>query len=353
MKFKINKNKLNQVLGEFEKYSHDERFFADTKERKERVDFFNSIKKSKFDEALFSQAIKKLWASLIFVNKDYLVNKIIDSNGLGKLSKAFELLNNNEMAPEKRYLYFMENIKGMGPAMVTEYLCYIDSQKAGIWNNKARSALSWLEADDIVYNKYKISEEEYRKFNEFANELAGELKTIGLKNPDLLLVDYFLWEIWDKHAKGEVRKTGKNLPSPSANKSRHEELKDKIFQIGSWLGFEPEVEKLISTGAEIDVLWRAKIANLGTISYAFEVQDRGSIDSLLLNLQKAQKNPTVQKLVVVSNLEQIEKIKKELADLPENFRRVVTFWEDLDVDKTHENLEQVSASISKLTLVEE
>lgn len=353
MKFKINRNKLSLVLGEFEKYSHEKRFISDSQERRERVNFYNSIKTSKFDETLFSQAIKKLWASLIFINKDYLVNKIIASNGLDKLSKAFKLLNNNEVVPEKRYLYFMENIKGMGPAMVTEYLCYIDLKKAGIWNNKARSSLSWLEADDIVYNKYKISEEEYRTFNEFVIELAGELKTIGLKNPDLLLVDYFLWEIWDKHAKGEVEKMGNNLPSPSTNKSRHDELKDKVFQIGSWLGFEPETEKLISAGAEIDVLWKAKIANLGTISYAFEVQDKGSIDSLILNLQKAQKNPTVQKLIVVSDKEQIEKIKDEMADLSENFRRIVTYWEDLDVDKTHENLEQVSTSISKLTLVKE
>lgn len=353
MKFKVNKNKLSKVLAEFEKYSHEERFSVDTKERNDRIAYFDSIRKSKFDEALFSQAIKKLWASQIFVNKDYLVNKIINFNGLKKLSEAFRLLNNNKIKPEKRYLYFMENIKGMGPSMVTEYLCHIDPQKAGIWNNVARKALSWLEADEIAYTKYKISEVEYRAFNAFTTELASELKKIGIKNPDLLLVDYFLWEIWDKHAKNEAGRVSKLQLPLISNKSRHDELKEKIFQIGLWLGFDPETEKLVSSGAEIDVLWRTRIANLGTLSYVFEVQDKGSIDSLLLNLQKAQKNPTVQKLVVVSDLKQIEKIKKELQDLPEGFRRVIAFWEDLDVDKTHENLEQVSASISKLTLVED
>lgn len=135
------------------------------------------------------------------------------------------------------------------------------------------------------------------------------------------------------------------------SKSRHDELKIKIATIGSWLGFEIETEKSIATGAVIDTVWKAKISNLGQITYVFEVQDRGSIDSLILNLQRAQSNSIVQKLVVVTDKDQIEKIKNEILTMPEHFRKAITYWEDRDVDETYENLEQVTNSITRLNLL--
>ena len=50
---------------------------------------------------------------------------------------------------------------------------------------------------------------------------------------------------------------------------------------------------------------------LGKVIYVFEVQSKGSIDSLILNLKKAQRNAAVQAVVAVSNEEQLAKIIHE------------------------------------------
>ena len=95
----------------------------------------------------------------------------------------------------------------------------------------------------------------------------------------------------------------------------------------------------------------AKIANLGAVTYVFEVHKSGSIDSLILNLQKSLNNPTVQKIIAVSDAKRIEKIRNEIKGLPENFRKTLTFWEVSDIIKTHERLSEVIKSINKLELV--
>jgi len=55
------------------------------------------------------------------------------------------------------------------------------------------------------------------------------------------------------------------------------------------------------------------------------VQDRGSIDSLIVNLQQAQNNLTAQKLVIVTDAEQIIKIKERIQTLQESFRKFITY----------------------------
>ena len=99
-------------------------------------------------------------------------------------------------------------------------------------------------------------------------------------------------------------------------------------------------------------MWEAKIANLGKVRYVFEVQHKGSIDSLLINLLKAKKDPTVQKLIVVTDLKQIEEISKRIADMPESFRESLKFWQDTSVEQAHKNLEELIDIIKNLELVE-
>ncbi|MFC1663891.1 hypothetical protein ACFL0A_02095 [Patescibacteria group bacterium] len=348
----FNQSKLQQALRSFRDYSQKPHFFKDTKEREERKVLFQKISSGEINELSFTELIKELWAARIWSNKDYLINKIIKDNGIQKLSNELSSLISYQKTPGERYEQFLVNIKGMGPSMVTEILCHTDPKNAGIWNTKARKALSWLEVKDIPYDTYKITKEEYDNFNQFLQQLADFLRKENYKNVDLLFVDYFLWEVWDKFAKTEKIKT-QIAENQKKEASRHDEIRDKIAEIGTWLGFETETEKPIAIGARIDVIWRASIANLGTVSYAFEVQYKGSIDGLLLNLQRAQTNPTMQKLIIVSDSEQIEKIQNEIKTLPENFRRVVSFWEADEVDNTYQNLEQVTESIAKLNLLEE
>lgn len=357
--FTFNKQRLQQALEIFRNYSQQPRFIEDTKDRKEREKFFSEFTNKKIDEFNFSEIIKKLWASQIWANQDYLVNEIIKNNGIEKVSKEISLLLSNLKTPAERYEHFRNSIKGMGPSMITEIICYVDPKRAGIWNEKVRKSLGWLEIKGVSYKKYKITGEEYEDFNQFSEYVANLLNEEGYKDVDLLFVDYFLWEVWDnfiKNFKVEATITlgpKYDIDSSSNATSIHDELKDKIAAMGTWLGFEVETEKKVADGAVVDVVWKARIANLGAVSYVFEVQSKGSIDSLILNLQRAQKNPTVQKLIVVSDVKQIERTKNEIKDLPENFQRAVRFWEADSIDNTYENLEQFKDSIKKLNLIEE
>lgn len=347
---KINELKLHKALDAFREYSKKAVAKNDASDRSERKRYFYNLFSKDFDEFTFSEIIKRLWASQIWSNKEYLVTKIIKDNGIEKLKAEFSKVISEKTTPGERYERFLGRIKGMGPSMVTELICYANPKEAGIWNDKARKALMWLEVKDLPYSKYKINGREYDEFNKFLSELAVVLSK-SYREIDLLFVDYFLWEIWDKFVKNQqgvdqVKLVAKNV-------SRHDEVRDRIAAIGSWLGFETETEKLVAPGAKVDAVWRAKVANLGEVYYVFEVQDRGSIDSLILNLHRAQSKPTVQKLIAVSDAEQLIKIQKEVSTMPENFRRAIAFWESDEVEKVYQSLEQITDSIKGLNLLEE
>lgn len=351
----FDQQRLTQALEAFREYSKTPDFSKDVKERRERKSDFQSRFKAvlkEFNDSVFAEIIKPLWAIRIWGNTDWIIKQIITDNGSKKLESSLRGLLAGRGLLGKRYEKFISEIKHMGPAIATELLCYSDPENAGIWNDRARKALAWLGVEEVPVESYRITAAEYDKFNEVLKELAKVLKAEGYKDVDLLTVDYFLWETWVRFAKDE--EPSSRFPRRKLRSaSRHDELRDKVAQIGSWLGFQIETEKTVASGAKVDVVWMARIANLGAVSYVFEVQDRGSIDSLIVNLQRAQKNPTVQKLIVVTDAEQVEKIKRELEALPENFRKVTTFWEDTDIENTHENLEQVTGSVAKLNLVED
>ena len=89
---------------------------------------------------------------------------------------------------------------------------------------------------------------------------------------------------------------------------------------------------------------------MGRIIYVFEVQTKGSIDCLILNLLKSLNNPAVQGVVAVSDLPQLERIKKHASGVKE-LRDKLKYWDYEEVIRVHENLEFVNASINILGLV--
>lgn len=129
----------------------------------------------------------------------------------------------------------------------------------------------------------------------------------------------------------------------------HNDIRDKLAEIGRCLGFRAEVEKKVADGAVVDTIWEVTIGNMGRVIYVFEVQTSGSIDSLILNLMKAKNNKAVQGIVAVTDEKQIERIKKEITALPINGE--VKFWNYEEVLRVHESLQYVNESINKLTLV--
>jgi len=316
--------------------------------RKLSINTLERTKLKNMTEIEFGELISNLWASSMWGNKDYLVKKIIDDNGIDKIRIHFNDLLYGTDSFEKRFEKFIKNIKGLGPASLTEILCLFDPGKFGIWNDKARKALKNLKFDDLPLNKYNISGKEYERINEALTLIAKKLQDLGLDDADLLAADYFLYEIW--YAEKEKIETEEKEVEEEIEFD-HDEVRDFIKDIGAQLGFETDTEKRITHGAKVDVIWSAKIANLGIVTYIFEVHKGGSIDSLILNLQKALNNPTVQKIIAVSDRKQIETIKDETKGLPENFHKILTFWDVSDVINTHEKLSEVIQSINKLELV--
>ena len=75
------------------------------------------------------------------------------------------------------------------------------------------------------------------------------------------------------------------------------------------------------------------------IGYAFEVHRRGNRDGALLNLMKAQnKDPTIQKLVIVSTQDQIEKFKDEADAISADLAKSLAYFEVSQVQKAENRL---------------
>jgi len=350
----LNEEQQRKIKEYLNKFMSSLDFKKEISSREKRREFVvNLLSKEKLKsmtELEFSELISKLWASALWGNKDYLVQKIIDANEIAKIINELENLLYGTDPFNERFDRFLREIKGLGPATITEILCLYDPNKYGIWNDKARKALKILDFEGLPLGKYKISGKEYIKINDALLEMARYLKRLGIKDADLLAVDYFLYEVWFTE-KEKLEQEEETLEVLEEKEFDHDEIRDFIKDIGNWLGFEIDTEKYVAPGARVDCVWMARIANLGMVTYVFEVHKSGSIDSLILNLQKALNNPTVQKIIAVSDAKRIEKIRNEVKGLPENFRKSLTFWDVGDVIKTHERLSEVIKSINKLELV--
>ena len=313
------KNNLSHQILSFKNYTKTKNYQMDIKDWKEREEFFSKITKEKFlalNEFDFGEIIAKLWAMRLWTNKEYQIQRMISDKGFDHLkSELTNLLFSDPANFEKNFNFASKNIKFLGPASLTELMCYFNPKYYGIWNEKARKSLTILGFEEVLpLDKYKINGSEYEKFNKVMSLISQELVKQGFSDSNLLFVDYFLYEVWNTSLIPEEELIEVKT---EIKKFDHDEIRDFISDIGNWLGFEAETEKTIGHGARVDAIWKAQIANLGVVNYVFEVHRSGSIDSLILNLQKSKRNPTVQKIIAVSDAEQLEKIRNEISGLPE------------------------------------
>jgi hypothetical protein len=344
------KQAISEYLKPFKDYLRTSDGSREFDSRKKRLEFYKGLTPKKLetlDEITFEKIIGGLWASQFWGNKRYLIQKLLTDNGIEKLGKELNILLHGEKPPEVRYSDFLKRVKGLGPASVTELLCYTDPRQCAIWNDKARKGLELLKfGETLPLQKYQISTEEYKMFNSAVRAIAEELWVKGFEEiKDLALVgaDLFLYAVWRHHRK----------EPEDDEKFDHDEICNYLSDIGTWLGFEVDTERTVAHGARVDVIWRSAIGNLGVVTYVFEVQIHGNIDSLILNLQKSLSNPTVQKVVAVSDHQQLQKLEKEIEGLPENFRRCLVLWQARDVKEAYGHLSRATEIINKLGLVED
>lgn len=352
--------KLNSAISEFSKKrkSNAAYYEENWEERKERKEYYQSFAKDKLlsmTEEDFLEYISKLWSMLIWGNKKYVVDKLIQDNGFTNLKNHIAELLYGSSPIEKRWDVFLKTVKGMGPATISELLTYSNPKEYVIFNKTTILCYGYLGILDMPKYNYQYTGKKYAEVCSIAKDIATELKKSGADDYDLLAVDYFLWDEILPLAEKKVDTPADVQPVPTTNKkhnvSVHDELKEKLVTIGELLGFESRSEVRITAGAVVDAVWEAKIGNMGKAIYVFEVQSKGSIDSLILNLKKAQNNAAVQAVVAVADEEQLAKIIKESKGVIDE--KDLRTWNADDVLAVHDALVRAHESINKLALVPE
>lgn len=356
----MNKDKLKSAISSFVKNKKANAAYYDDnwKERMERRAFYQLFTKDKIlgmSEEDFLEYMSKLWSMLIWGNKKYVVDKMIADNGFDNLKKQLVELLYGNASTEKRWNSFLKSVKGLGPASISELLTYVNPQEYIIFNKTTILCFSYLDVPDMPKYNYQYTGKKYVEVCGIAKEIAAALKEAGEKDCDLLAVDYFLWDevlpLVEKKEPENQTPAAPAVKSKNDSKSIHDEIKEKLVAIGELLGFESRSEVKIATGAVVDAVWEAKIGNMGKAIYVFEVQSKGSIDSLILNLKKAQSNAAVQAVVAVADEEQLAKIIRESEGVID--AKSLRTWDSDDVLVVYDSLARAHESINKLALVPE
>jgi len=353
------KEKIGQFVPIFKQYLAAAERLDDLEVRRERINFYGELLSPQgiqsMTELEFGQVISSLWAFAMWGNQGYLVEKLLQDNPLENFKGLIHSLLWGEGPIAARYNDFKTNTRGFGPSSITELLAFTHPLDYGLWNAKARSALRILGFEETFpyLNGQQFDGWKYDEFNHLLKDIQSELQQYALGEFDLLGIDYFLFEVWRGNEEGHTvdAEVGVTIQQEAMTDFDHDEAIEQLLTIGQWLGFEVEKEKAVARGARVDVIWQARVANLGVVTYVFEVQRRGDIDSLILNLQRAQNNPTVQRLIVVALESELTRVKAEIATLREDFRRMVGYLEVAELIRAFDLVTELSGIISKLELV--
>lgn len=337
-----------------------ERFNNAMQERAEIIKYYSDFTtehiRNMTEEDVYKY-LSTLWAMLIWGNKHYVVDKIIEDNGLDNFRARLAELVWGQDDISKRWDSFRGKIKGMGPAMISEILCKTHPDQYMLWNRRAYVGLNYLKVKKLPRYDYQLTGKVYDHLCAVCKDISAALDKAGFLDNNLLAVDYFIWEelqVEDNLSKIYVKETKTDIRQkpeiPETTRFLHDDIRDKLRDIGRWLGFTADIERKVSEGSKVDTIWEATIGNMGRVIYVFEVQTKGSIDSLIINLLKSLKNPAVQGVVAVSDKEQLEKIRKHASDVG-GLKDKLRYWDYEEISRIHESLEFVNASINDLGLV--
>lgn len=150
----MNISKLDRAINNFlEKRETNKSYYEENRdERKERKNFYQTFTKEKLlamSEDTFFEYIGKLWAMLIWGNKQYAINKLVKDNGFDNLKRELaEFLYGNESL-ENRWDTFFKSVKGLGPATMSELLTYINPQEYVIFNKITILCFTYLDIPNM------------------------------------------------------------------------------------------------------------------------------------------------------------------------------------------------------------
>lgn len=339
---------------------NSERYETDMEDRAERKSYYRGWTADRLSELTSEELleyISRLWAMQLWGNKRYVADKLIENNGLANVREGLADLIWGGAGIAQRWDAFRKKIKGVGPAMMSELLCYAHPTESMVWNRRAWVGFNYLGVNGLPRYDYQVTGSKYEQLTEAGQIIGREMEKHGHEDHDLLAVDYFIWE--ELQVEDNLSALISNKPDRSegitqADKETsgliHNEVRDKLAEIGEWLGFVGRTEVTVSAGSRVDATWEAIIGNMGRVIYVFEVQAKGGIDSLLMNLLKSLNNPAVQGVVAVSDQAQLVKIKDHAAGVT-GLREKLKYWNYEEVLRVHESLGEVNEAINALGLV--
>ena len=352
----MNKEKLKNIIEKYKQHISNNVDIEAISERKERMTYYQRWTAEKIQnmtEDEFVEYIGKLWSMIVWGNKKYIADRILELNGFKKIKKyLIDLLYGSDTI-EKRWDDFYKNIKQVGPSSMSELLSYINPNEYVICNSVTCTCFKYLKVEKVPTYNYQYTGKNYKRLCDIGKEIKDIMNDAGIENVNLLIVDYMFWDIIYPMSKKQAitKQIDDEIPIEKDTKLFvHNDIINQIVEIGQWLGFESKSEVKIADGAVVDAIWQVQIGNMGKVIYAFEVQTHGSIDSLILNLQKATNNFAVQAIVAVSDEKQIEKIKRESKGIQSIESKLKT-WDYTEVMEMHDCLERSNEIINNLGLV--
>lgn len=317
-------------------------------ERDSRIKRFRELlspaKIDRLEEYEMKEILTSLWACHTWSNKDKFFQIFLDANDndIDKIRINLKELIHGNRPLRERYDNFRTNVKRVGSAIITEILAFYDPSRYGLWNDKVRKAAKLLNLSNELYsNKQQIDGEEYEHVVDELKQIKDKFEDKGLGSSYLdvdLFFMYYLSEYNVNVKRRDIEDRG----------IEHDDIINMLLEIGNNLGFDVKSEEQIAKGSRIDVVWSARISILGSIKYLFKVHVGGSIDSLVLNLQKATSDHTVQKLVVVADKEMLQRVKDEVEPLPCDFKRRLVYMDVNDIIYIREMLENIRQRLSKV-----
>jgi len=231
----------------------------------------------------------------------------------------------------KRFDNVKNTVRMMGSACISEILAHHHPREYPIWNSRSRGGLIALGVDEAQLPKSaQISGTQHVRFCNLVQDIRKQIAEIDYSSNNLIKLVFLLYYV-------SVNKTSLRMRSEmlyvAQDDFEHDVVVDKVIELGDGLGFEVQKEFSVMPGCRIDAIWRTRVANLGTISYAFEVHRKGGRDSAILSLQRIRRDPTIQKVVIVSSKDELEQFRREIASLDEGFRNAVGYFEVQDLQR--------------------
>lgn len=336
---KINMELLKRIMPQFRKSiaTEDQDWRRDREERaKFLAKYFSKEQIPKLDEGALRELIYMLWAYSGWTNKDYLLQDMLKSS-LDTIKQAFLYLLYSNDSIEKRFDYMQRNLKRMGPACISEILLYHDHNKYPIWNTRSKTALLALGIDNHLLKRPHINGSQYEEFCELVKDAHSQVVSKYPEVEDLFAFDYLLYFISQQKDLTPFSEEVESI-SEIKDEATHKAVIEQLLKLGDGLGFDVDDEVPVRPKCQVDVVWSTRIANLGMVSYAFEVQKRGSPDKAIVHLLTVCRDPSFRRVFLVSTEDGLEDLKTRISGLgDDDFKRRLSYFnvDDLRVAINH------------------